>query len=483
MAKGITIVGLGPGDPKQLTLEAQRVLEEAEEVYLRTNRHPTVDYLPTHLILHSFDHLYEEKETFDEVYDEIAHRIVELGERPQGVVYAVPGHPIVGESSTRRILALAQEMGLKVRIVQGLSFLEPSFACLGLDPLNGLQIVDATELAIQCYPHLDPDLPALVAQLYSRSLASSVKLTLMNLYPDEHTVTLLRGAGTDKGKIWSVPLHEVDRQEEIDHLTSLYLPPLTAPSSLASLQDVVARLRAPGGCPWDREQTHHSLRPELLEEAYEVLEALDAGNADQLCEELGDLLLEVAFHIQLAAEAGEFKLPQVIEGIVAKLKRRHPHVFGEVKVTGVGEVLRHWEEIKREERGEKGSLLNGVPRTLPALARAQALQRRAARVGFDWQDVEGVVDKVTEEVKELRETRGEEAREKELGDLLFSLVNLARWLEVDAESALRLANQRFYQRFAQMERLAREQGRYLEEMSLAEQDELWEEAKEAMSKE
>ncbi len=452
MTEGITILGLGPGDPKQLTLEAWEVLREAKEIYLRTSWHPTVEHLPPHLTIYSFDRLYEEKETFNEVYEEIAHRIVELGRRPQGVIYAVPGHPLVGEASTQRILALAEERGLKVRIVQGLSFLEPIFARLSIDPLDGLQIVDATELAIQHYPHLDPNIPALVGQLYSRSLASSVKLTLMNLYPDEHRVTLIRGAGTDEERVWTVPLYKLDRQDGIDHLTALYLPPLTDPGSLASLQDVVAHLRAPDGCPWDRKQTHRSLRPELLEEAYEVLEALDADDADELCEELGDLLLEVVFHIQLAAEAGEFKLPQVIKGIVTKLKRRHPHVFGKVKVAGVGEVLRRWEEIKREEKGGKSSPLSGVPKTLPALARAQDLQRRAARVGFNWPDVETTMAEVAEGLRSLKQTQGKEELERATGELLFSLVNLARQLGVDAESALRIANQRFCQRFAQMKR-------------------------------
>jgi len=476
MARGITIVGLGPGDPKQLTLEAWQVLEEAEEIYLRTSRHPTVDHLPTHLALHSFNGLCEEKRGLDEVCDEIARRIVELGERPQGVIYAVPGHPLV-DASTQRIRAIAEEKGLRVHIVQGLSFLEPTLTCLGLDPLDGLQVVDAMELAAQHYPHLDPSLPVLVARLRSRPLAGSVKLTLMNLYPDEHPVTLVRGAGTDEERVWTTPLCELGSHEGLDHSTSLCLPPLTTPGSLTSLQDVVARLRAPGGCPWDREQTHRSLRPELLEETYEVLEALDAGNVDKLCEELGDLLLEVIFHIQLAAEAGEFKLPQVIKGIVTKLKRRHPHVFGEVKVSGASEVLRHWEEIKREERGGKGSVLEGVPRTSPALARAQDLQRRAARVGFDWPDVEGVVAKVAEEVRELKGAEGTEEKERELGDLLFSLVNLARWLDVDAESALRATNARFAKRFARMEHLCQERGLDLSQMTLEEMDELWEEVK------
>ena len=481
MKRGITIVGLGPGNPAHLTLEAQQVLQEAREVYLRTLHHPTVASLPKHLTLRSFDHLYQEKETFAEVYEEIARQILELGRRPEGVVYAVPGHPLVGEAATQLILASAKEQGLTVRIVEGLSFIEPVLTRLGLDALDGLQIVDATELATQHHPRLNPDVPTLVGQLYERSLASDVKLTLMNLFPAEHPVTLVCGAGTDRERVRTMPLYELDRGEDFDHLTSLYVPPLPQTSSLEAFQDTIARLRAPDGCPWDRQQTHRSLRNNLLEETYEALAALDAGDMDALREELGDLLLQIVLHCQMAVEAGEFNLAQVIAGIDAKIKRRHPHVFGDAVVADAGEVLRHWEEIKEEERKGEGSLLSGVPRALPALARAQALQERAARVGFDWPHVQGVVEKIAEEVAELGEARAER-REEELGDLLFSVVNLARWLGVDAESALREACDRFTRRFAAMERLCRERGLDLASLGPAEQDELWEEAKRATGK-
>lgn len=476
MKQGITIVGLGPGDPNQLTLEAHQVLLGAGEVYLRTCHHPTVASLPQGSSLHFFDHLYEEKDTFAEVYDEVARQIMELGRRPEGVVYAVPGHPLVGEASVQRILAWAKQQQIGVRVVEGLSFIEPVLTCLGLDALAGLQLVDATELAALHHPGLNPDLPTLVGQLYDQSLASDVKLTLMNLYPAEHPVTLVRGAGTDQALVLTVPLYELDRQPNIDHLTSLYVPPLPRPSSLETFQDTIARLRAPGGCLWDQAQTHQSLRPHLLEESYETLAALDADDTDALREELGDLLLQIVLHAQIAVEAGEFTLAQVIEVVDAKIRHRHPHVFGDIVVADVGEVLHNWEEIKREEKGAH-SLLGGVSRSLPALAQAQAIQKRVARVGFDWPDIEGVVAKIAEEVAELREAEGDKEREEELGDLLFSVVNLARWLKVDAESALRGACEQFVRRFSGMERLCRERGLNLSELGLAEQDELWEEVK------
>jgi tetrapyrrole methylase family protein/MazG family protein len=474
----ITILGLGPGNPAHLTLEAWQVLEEADEVYLRTERHPTVASLPPRLSLHSFDDLYEEKADFAEVYGEIATRVLALGERPQGVIYAVPGHPMVGEASVQRILSLAQERGLEIRIVEGLSFVEPVLACLGLDAMEGLQLADATELAALHHPPVNPDQPTLVGQLYGRHLASSVKLTLMNLFPAEHPVVLVHGAGTDREKVTALPLYELDHHDETDHLTTLYVPPLPETSSLESFQDTIAHLRAPDGCPWDREQTHQSLRAALLEETYEVLTALDADDMDALCEELGDLLLQILLHAQIAVEEGDFSLAQVIEEINTKIKRRHPHVFGNAVVSGTDEVLHNWEEIKREEKGEvEVSMLDDVPPTLPALAQAQSYQRRVARVGFDWPNAEGVVAKVAEEIEELQRTSDAAEREEELGDLLFSLVNLARWLKVDAESALRVANTRFAHRFAAMEDLCRQRGQHLSALSLAEQDALWEEVK------
>ncbi|HIC95376.1 TPA: nucleoside triphosphate pyrophosphohydrolase, partial [Candidatus Bipolaricaulota bacterium] len=430
MTKGITIVGLGPGDPAHWTVEARGVLAKAQEVHLRTRHHPAVAALPPHLTVHSFDHLYEEGETFDQVYRAIAERVLDLGQRPQGVIYAVPGHPLVGEESVRRILEGARERGVPVRIVAGLSFIEPVLTHLELDPLSGLQIVDAMDLAARHHPNLDPDLPALVGQLYCRELAADVKLTLLNLYPPEHPVTLVQAAGTAEEASRTFPLYELDRQEGMDDLTTLHVPPLPRPSSLTTLQDVVAHLRAPDGCPWDREQTHQTLRPYLLEEAYEVLAALDADDPQLLREELGDLLLQILLHAQIAVEEGEFSLAQVAESIIAKLIHRHPHVFGDVMVADAQEVIRNWEQLKREERGERGGIFSGIPASLPALACSQEIQKRVARLGFDWPDREGVWAKVEEELRELREARGE-GRAREFGDLLFVLVNLARWLGVD----------------------------------------------------
>ncbi len=473
----LTIVGLGPGDPKYLTREAWSVLEETDEVWLRTERHPTVAGLPAHLALRSLDHLYEAEGDFAAVYDAIVDQIWRLAQRPDGVVYAVPGHPLVGESTVRLLRARAAESEVSLRVVGGLSFVEPVLTLLNQDGLSGLQICDALDLAAAHHPPLTPDLPALVGQLYSRTLAGDVKLTLMNQYPDEHSVTLVYAAGTPEARLDRLPLYELDHQDDLAHLTTLYVPPLEGVSSFEGLQETVAHLRAPDGCPWDREQTHESLRSALLEEAYETVAAIDADDLDALQEELGDLLLQVVFHAQLAAETGEFTMGQVIAGIDAKLKHRHPHVWGDWRAEGASDVVHRWEDLKREEKSERRSVLDGVPPALPALQQADTYSRRAVRMGFDWTALEGVVDKVHEELAELKAANTPQEREAELGDLLFSVVNWARWLELDPEVALRKANVRFARRFRWMERMAQEAGRELSAMSSAEMERLWREAK------
>ncbi len=248
-------------------------------------------------------------------------------------------------------------------------------------------------------------------------------------------------------------------------------------SQFTALVDIIARLRAPDGCPWDKEQTHASLREDLLEECYEVLEALDEGGSDKLCGELGDLLMQVVFHAQIAAEAGEFELGDVVSSITSKLIHRHPHVFGSKKVKDAEEVLLNWEVLKQEERGAGTSMLASVPKQMPALGYSQEVQRRVAQVGFDWEDIDGVIEKLAEEISELKQADSQERKAQEFGDLLFTLANIARRLGIDLETALRETNQRFYRRFTYMEEVCRQRGLNLRELSFDEQNALWEEAK------
>lgn len=477
----VTIVGLGPGDPGQVTRQAWDILSQANEVYLRTRIHPTVPHLPSGPTYHSFDELYEQASDFDQVYEEIVERLVALAAESRDVVYAVPGDPLVGEGTVVRLIGVCRMKQIDWRVAHGVSFIEPALAALGLDGIDGIQLLDATDMMAAHHPQINPDRGALIAQVYSQPLASDVKLTLMNQYPDDHPVTLIHAAGTADERVEPLPLFEMDRRP-VTHLTTLYVPPLDGVASFEGFQETVAHLRAPEGCPWDREQTHQSLRSHLIEEAYEVLEAIDAEDTDKLREELGDLLLQVVLHSQVAVDEGEFYMADVIRHIDAKLKRRHPHVWGEVDVQGDPEqVLTNWEQIKAKERSDSGqeerSLLAGVPKILPALAQAHEYDDRAARVGFDWPDEQGVIDKVREEMAELLEAATPEERLHEIGDLLFVVAVWARWLKINPEDALRAANRRFFERFSLVESQARRQGRSLREMSLEEMDVLWNSAK------
>jgi tetrapyrrole methylase family protein/MazG family protein len=267
----------------------------------------------------------------------------------------------------------------------------------------------------------------------------------------------------------------------------LYIPPLGEGTSFEAFLEIIAHLRDPeDGCPWDKEQTHQSLRTHLLEESYEALAALDSEDPQKMAEEFGDLLLQIVLNAQIASEEGEFGMSDVLKGIHDKIIRRHPHVFGEVRVEGVGGVLKNWEKLKADERAgssepEKG-LLGGVPLALPALIQAQEYQDRAARVGFDWPEIDGVLEKIAEEIQEVREASNEQELARELGDLFFALVNLARWKKVDAESALRGTNMRFRQRFDYVEAGARKQARKVSDMRLDEMEALWQEAKKVHDK-
>ena len=481
MTSGITIVGLGPGAPGQLTRQAWSWLEQCGEVWLRTKHHPTVTAFPAGLVVHSFDEVYNHAGQFEAVYATIVERILELGRRPEGVTYAVPGHPFVAESTGLEIVRRARAEGLAVRVIEGLSFLEPTFTALGIDPYPNLALIDALELGSALTPPFAPSQPVLIAQIYSREVAANVKLTLNAVYPDDHPVKLVHAAGTNQEVVEDLELYEIDRSRHIGLLSALYLPPLPKDVTFENFQEIIARLRAPDGCPWDREQTHATLRKHLLEETYETLAALDADDPEGMREEFGDLLLQIVLHAQIGTEAGEFSMADIIQGISQKLVRRHPHVFGDVTVEGVKGVLQNWEKLKAAERKDNGveqikGLLDGVPRDFPALAQAQEVQDRAARVGFDWPDAGAVWAKVMEETQAAHGAASPEQRNQEVGDLLFAAAGLARWYKVDSESALRETILRFRRRFSHIENRARELGKPVNELKPVELDALWKES-------
>lgn len=498
----LVIVGLGPGDPAMVPERNWRAMQDADLVLLRTCRHPSVIGLEQRGISYeALDRFYEEGKTFEEVYHLILNYVIKKTreEIPSGrqVVYAVPGHPQVAETTVKWILEKARAAGIFFAICPAMSCLEAVYTALELDPAGGLVILDAMELEGQ---PLATNLGLLVTQVYSRAIASDVKLTLMDSYPDEHQVFLVRGAGIPNGeKVQELPLFELDRVEWIDHLTTLYVPPLdkelfAIPGNsgfncrfpLDPMVELMDILRGEHGCPWDRLQTHASLKKYLLEEAYEVAEAIEAGEMHNLCEELGDLLLQVVFHAKLASESRQFDINDIIRGITSKMVRRHPHVFSEAKAETPAQGKANWDKIKAAEKEQAGikaptrSLMD-VPLAMPALMRAEKVQLAAAKVGFDWPDSSGAWDKVAEELREVQEAVQDEDQQKikaEIGDLIFGIVNVARLLRINAEEALDQAVKKFTRRFRYMEALAGHERRQLSAMTLAELDLWWDKAKE-----
>ena len=309
-------------------------------------------------------------------------------------------------------------------------------------------------------------------------MTAALKLRLLDVYPAEHPVTVLRSLGTPEEAKRTVSLAELDHRP-FGYLDSLYLPALDAIADVRrfdGLHAIIERLHAPDGCPWDREQTHESLRPHLLEESYEALEAIDSGDPDALTEELGDVLLQVLMHAAVGERNNEFTFADVAEHISRKLISRHPHVFGDTVATTSDEVYRNWEALKQQEK-PRSSVLEGVPATLPSLAASQSIQGRARRIGFDWPDIEGPLDKLAEEIGEFARAGNADEREDEFGDVLFVIANIAQRLDIDAEQALRRANMKFRARFGIVERLAAESGKDLRDLDLAGLDELWDRAK------
>ena len=478
----ITILGLGPGAIDDLSSRAWQKIQNTATLYLRTDRHPCVAELPAKCKIVSFDDVYRQHEQFEDVYDEIAARVLQLARDLGEVVYAVPGDPLVGEATVTRLLKRAAEASIGIEIIHGISFIEPCLSLLGIDALDGLQVLDALSVAEQYHPPINPALPALLAQVYSQAVASNLKLTLMNQYDDECPVSLIHAAGTADAAVEPMRLYEIDRSASIDVMTSLFVPAMDQLSSFETLQEIIAHLRSPAGCPWDREQSHKSLRPFLIEEAYEVLEALDADDPQALCQEMGDLLLQILLHTQIATDDGEFKMPDLLRHLNEKMIRRHPHVFGDVEATGdLGQLSRIWHEVKQAENAgvaQRDSLLDGIPAGAPALFVAQRYSQRAAKVGFDWADVSGVEDKFQEELAEVLSAASDAERIKEIGDLIFVLVNWLRWLGVDdPESLLRETNAKFYRRFRYVEQQVARSCRNFEDFSLDELEAWWQEAK------
>ena len=474
---GITLLGLGPGDPKLLTREAWDWLNQIETLYVKTISQSELQSLPKHLRYESFDSLYQDLDNEQAVNNAIIEKILSLGISPGGVTFAVPGHPLIDEKICRKIITKAKSAGIPVHVIAGLSLIESVYSTLDLDTSHQCVIADASVLERCQTPGVQPSSNVLITQMDTIQRVKEIKRILQTVYPKDHPVIFIHRAGTEDQIVENCALAEIDESQLVGAFSALFLPPLPPYASFESFQEVIARLRAPDGCPWDREQTHNSLRPFLLEETYETLDALDRGDLSDLEEELGDLFLQIMLHAQIASENGDFNIYDVIEGISNKLVRRHPHVFSEVEVDGVSGVIKNWEAIKAEERREndkqeKNGMLDGVPTALPALLQAQEVIERAKRAGLtQWIDV-SERDCFSSLVNEIYQADSD-SQEALLGEVLFVLTALAHQHDIDAESALRKSLTNFRDRFKKMELFAAELGKPIVDFSEEERNQLW----------
>lgn len=465
----VTIVGLGPGDPSYLTAAAAEALSGGKKIILRTFRCPAAGYLEEHGIKYTtLDPIYEQAEDFDELEQKAAEYILEQA-AGSDIIYAVPGSGADGDGTVERLMQAAA-----VKIIPGVSIQTHALAAAGSAPA-GVAAIPASMLTGANY---SPRLPLLVLSLDDPLQASQVKLTLLQEYSDGHAAILINGETADK-----IRLYELDRQHGYSHETHLLVMPKEPGESYdyRDMLDIFRLLRSPEGCPWDRKQTHESLKRSLLEESAELLDAIDAGNTDEMMDELGDVLLQVVFHSCIEEERGVFSMADVIDNLCRKLVLRHPHVFGDEQCETAEDVTKKWDEIKKEKSGESDSeIMARVPKHLSAVMRADKVQSRAAKVGFDWPDAGGAIEKLKEEIGEVLSDyeNGLETAASELGNVMFAAINALRLLGRDSETVLNETTSKFVARFAFMERKAAEMGRNLSEMTLDEMENLWQKAKE-----
>jgi tetrapyrrole methylase family protein/MazG family protein len=475
LAGRIVVVGLGPAGPELVTAATRTALAAMPHRYVRTTRHPAASIAEPAV---GCDDIYEHASSLDDVYPRIVERLVAAAHEYGEILYAVPGSPLVAE---RTVELLRSRLDVELTIEPALSYLDLAWSALGIDPLAaGVRLVDGHRFAVEAAGERGP---LLVAQCDSRAVLSEIKLAVDE--PPREPVVVLQRLGLPDVACFPVGWAELDRSFVPDHLTTLWIPALAAPvgHELVRFHELVRTLRE--RCPWDREQTHRSLTKHLLEETYEVLEAIEASDSAtgagdaELCEELGDLLFQVEFHAVIAGQEGRFTMADVARGIHDKLVHRHPHVFGDIAADTADQVLVNWEQIKAAEKG-RTSLMEGIGGNLPSLLYAAKVQKKAASVGFDWDDVRGALPKIAEELNELEAVLDDAAAARdELGDLLFAVVNVARHLGVDPEAALRAATAKFRNRFDAVEELAKARAIDLAAAGLPVLDALWDEVKDS----
>jgi len=475
----IEVIGLGAGDIDQLSLGIyKRLTNTNHPIMTRTIDHPVVMSLVEEGIeFKSYDKIYQDEEQFTDVYEQIVADLLKMAQT-QSIIYTVPGHPMLAEKTVQ--LLLNQE-DVDVKVIGGQSYLDDLFTSLKIDPIEGFQFIDGTSFdrsQLNYRQHL------IFCQIYDRFVASDLKLTLLEDLPFNYDVIVVDAVGTESEKLRTVPLEKLDHTFKTSNLTSVYVPPV--PSELLShtfgrLKKVISTLRGPEGCEWDKAQTHESLREYLLEEVYELIEAIDEEDDEGIIEELGDVLLQVMLHSQIGEDNGYFTIDDVIRSITTKMIHRHPHVFTDTQAESIEEINKNWEQLKQEEKGfYRQSILDGVPSLLPALLKSYKLQKKAEKVGFDWDNAQDIWDKLDEEMKEVDEAIQKNSQSEivdELGDVLFVIANLARFYNINPELALESSNRKFISRFTFIEEQLKERGIDIYDASLKEMDYYWDKAK------
>lgn len=474
MSGRIEVVGLGAGDIEQLSLGVYRKLtNNNRKMYARTLDHPVItELMASGVEFVGFDALYEASEQFASVYENITTTLLEAA-KEESIVYAVPGHPMLAEKTVQLLL---EQKDITVDIIGGQSYLDDLFTSLQIDPIDGFQFVDGTAFQRE---ELNYRNQLIFCQVYDAFIASEVKLTLLEDLPADYEVTIVEAAGSNVEKIIHLPLEDLDRTLTLSNLTSVYVPPV--PENLlthefTTLRGVIRTLRGEDGCAWDKVQTHESLREYAIEEVYELIAAINEEDDEAIIEELGDVLLQVLLHSQIGEDQGYFTIDDVIQQIHDKMIHRHPHVFGESDVT------KTWDELKQEEKplSKDALLLDDIVSIGPSLQVAYKLQKKVAKVGFDWEDIASIWEKFAEEKAEFQEALAKNAAtemEDEFGDMLFVLANIAKHYKINPEVALSKANDKFISRFNEVERQALAQGSELAACTFAELDAFWDIAK------
>lgn len=477
----INIIGLGFGDISDLTMKSINLLEDHSN-FFRTDKSPIIKYLKEKEIdFLSYDKIYENEKDFDKVYNIIADDLIEKAKKYTIINYCVPKTPALFDKVTEILLEDKSKTGVEIEIFNNGGFLEKVYDILERPITNNIKIIDGLSIKPT---DLDINSDLIIFGIYDNIIASEVKIYLEEVYDGEYTIEVINDF-LDKNKLFSIPLYKLDRLEEYNHNTIIYISKIKNEKKMHDMNnliDIMERLRSKDGCEWDNAQTHESLRGYLIEEAYEVVEAIDNNDVDLLEEELGDLLLQIIFHSQIAREEGYFNIWNVINGISNKMIYRHPHVFSDISTKNVDEINYNWDKLKNKSKGIKSTTesMLSIPKDFPTLLKAYKIQKKAAKVGFDWDYKEQAYQKIKEEITELKIAIDENTFddiEDEFGDLLFAIVNFARFLEVNPQTALNRTINKFIYRFKYIEDTILGSGKKLEETSLKDMDKLWNEAK------